>query len=161
MILQDSYGYESFISYKDFICSNQKFYIVINDEEIPLNFIEEISNNNFIYIEKNEIGKDQEKEQLLIPPKIKENFQCDENDNCVLKTDDFLLTYNSGLFFVNNNEENYTYNLNLNVFSYFNLKTLTNFEVADNRVNCIKGNCENAEKIYNEFYKNYVEKYLK
>ena len=78
-----------------------------------------------------------------------------------MKTDDFLLTYNSGLFFVNNNEENYTYNLNLNVFSYFNLKTLTNFEVADNRVNCIKANCEDAEKIYNEFYKNYVEKYLK
>ena len=71
------------------------------------------------------------------------------------------MTYNSGLFFVNNNEENYTYNLNLNVFSYFNLKTLTNFEVADNRVNCIKGNCENAEKIYNEFYKNYIAKYLK
>ena len=46
-------------------------------------------------------------------------------------------------------------------FSYFNLKTLTDFEVVDNQVNCIEGNCENAEKIYNEFYKNYVEKYLK
>ena len=85
MILQDSYGYESFISYKDFICSNQKFYIVINDEEIPLNFIEEISNNNFIYIEKNEHGNNQEKEQVSIPPKSLVSFQSYKPHELVLK----------------------------------------------------------------------------
>ena len=160
-LIQDSYGYESFISYNHFISYNQKVFVRIDNEEILLNFIEEVSNNNFVYVEEKEIGKEQEIKKNAIPPKIKENFQCDENDNCVLKTDDFLLTYNSGLFFFFFFEENYTYNLNLNVFSYVNLKTLTNFEVAENRVNCIKGNCENAEKIYNVFYKNYVEKYLK
>ena len=161
VLIQDNYGYESFISYNDFISGNQKIFVRIGNEEIPLNFIEEVSNNNFVYVEEKEIGKEQEMKKFETPIKIKETFQCDENDNCVLKTDDFLLTYNSGLFFVNNKEENYTYNLNLNVFSYFNLKTLTNFEVVDNQVNCIEGNCENVEKIYNEFYKNYVEKYLK
>ena len=160
MILQDSYGYESFISYKDFICSNQKFYIVINDEEIPLNFIEEISNNNFIYIEKNEIGKDQEKEQLLIPPKIKENFQCDDNNSCTLTEKNATLTYSLGFLFVNTNEENYSYDLNSGILSYSNFQKATSFEI-DNNGNCIKGNCENAKKIYNEFFENYIAKYLK
>ena len=47
------------------------------------------------------------------------------------------------------------------IFSYSNYQKAINFEIVDNNVNCIKGNCENAEKIYEEFYKNYVEKYLK
>ncbi len=161
LLIQDNYGYESFISYDDFIHGNQKVFVEISSEEISLNFIEEVSNNNFVYIEKKEIGKEQEIKQFTTPVKIKETFQCDENGNCVLKTDNFLLTYNSGLFFANNEEENYTYNLNMNVFSYFNVKTLMNFEVVDNHFNCIEGNCENAGIIYKEFYNNYVEKYLK
>lgn len=161
VLLQDSYGYESFISYKDFIHGNQKFFVVINDEEIPLNFIEEVSNDNFVYVEENKIGEEQEIKQISTPQKIKETFQCDENDGCTLIEENALLTYNQGFFFVNTEEEIYTYNLNLNIFSYSNYQKAINFEIVNNNVNCIKGNCENAEKIYEEFYKNYVEKYLK
>lgn len=38
-LIQDNYGYESFISYNDFISGNQKVFVRIGNEEIPLNFI--------------------------------------------------------------------------------------------------------------------------
>ena len=160
-ILQDSYGYESFISYQNFINGNQKFFVEIDNQEIELNFIEEIANNNFIYMEENNIGEEQEIVEFLIPKKITENFQCDENKNCTLIDGNNILIYNSGFFYVNNDLENYTYDVNSGALSYYNLKNEINFEIINNNINCLKGNCKSANKVYENFYKNYVEKYLK
>lgn len=160
-ILQDSYGYESFISYQNFINGNQKFFVEIDNQEIELNFIEEIANNNFIYMEENNIGEEQEIVEFLIPKKITENFQCDENKNCTLIEGSNTLIYNSGFFYVNNDLENYTYDVNSGALSYYNLKKEINFEIINNNINCLKGNCKSANKVYDNFYKNYVEKYLK
>ncbi len=161
MLLQDSYGYENFISYEDFIQGNQRFFVVINDEEILLNFIEEVSNDNFVYVEENKIGEEQEITQISTPPKIKETFQCDENDGCTYIEENELLTYNQGIFFVNNDEENYVYDVSSGNLSYSDYQKAIDFEIVNNHVNCLEGNCENANTIYENFYKNYVEKYLK
>jgi len=160
-ILKDTYGYESFISYKNFIHGKQYFFVIINDEEIPLQFNEEISNNNLMYKKEKKIGSKLEIEQSLIPKKINDTFQCDENNNCILIENNEVLMYNLGFFFVNTNEENYSYELSSEILSYSNFQKEINFEMVNNKVNCIKGNCENAKKIYENFYKNYVEKYIK
>lgn len=160
-LLQDSYGYESFLSYKDFIQKKQKFIVVIGSEEIFLNFNQEVSNNNFVYVKENELGEEHETKQFVTPTKIKEKFQCDEYDNCILVKEKDTLAYSMGFFYVNNDTENYTYDLSLENLSYSNFQKNISFEITNNNVNCMGGNCEEAQKIYEKFCENYVEKYLK
>ncbi len=161
VLLQDSYGYEAFLSYQDFIEGKQKFIVVIGSEEILLNFNQEVSNNNFVYVKEKKIGEKQETKRFLTPTKIKENFQCDEYDSCTLIKEKDTLVYSMGFFYVNNDVENYTYDLRSENLSYSNFQKNISFEITNNNVNCMSGNCEEAKKIYEKFYKSYVEKYLK
>ena len=160
VLLQDTYGYDNFILYEEFIHNSQKILVNINNEEIPLTFIESVTNDNFLYIKENAIGNINSDKVDEIPIKIKKEFKCDENNNCTLIKENKILIYSSGFFFVNTNVENYTYDLKSGFLSYSNCQNGINFEVKDNQLNCIKGNCENSKKIYDEFYSDYVEKYL-
>ena len=86
-----------------------------------------------------------------IPTKIKENFQCDEYDSCTLLKEKNTLVYSMGFFYINNDVENYTYDLRSENLSYSNFQKNISFEITNNNVNCMSGNCEEAKKIYENF----------
>lgn len=162
IILNDNYGYSSLISYKDFIKKKQKLFIVINGEKIELNFKEDFVNSGIFYREENKLGNAQLNE-TLVPKKIKDNFQC-ENDLCHLDFDDENLLFNNGVFSVVKSEKYYSYDLSNNLFEYQNQKnSKLDFiiSITDSGITCISGNCKNSQKIYDNFYNLYVLKYLK
>ena len=160
VLLRDSYGYNAFASYHDFIKGNQKFFVAIEDEEIPLNFIEETANDNFVYTPKPEIGIPGEIIESSIPEKIKENFECDEN-SCILNEKDKTLFYNLGIFTVMDENSVSTYDVKTNSFIYENKEENILFVLSNNKVTCEMGNCDIYVEIYEIFEKNYIEKYLK
>ena len=162
VILNDNYGYSSLISYKDFIKSKQKIFIIINGERIDLNFREDFVNSGIFYKEENKIGKP-EIEETLIPQKIKDNFQC-ENASCHLDLEEESLLFNNGVLSVVKSEQYYSYDLSNNLFEYQNKKNQKKdfvITIYDNDITCIFGNCKNSQKLYDDFYNLYVLKYLK
>lgn len=164
IILKDLYGYEALISYDDFVNSKQKIFVVIDGERIDLEFKEEYVNNKFIYTKEQKIGPPvTEYTESEIPEKIKETFQCDDS-GCSLAIDDELLIYNEGILAIYNDESCYIYNLNNNYFSYENNNDSSdefNVKFDDDKIICDDKDCERKQKIYDEFYKSYVLKYLK
>lgn len=162
VLLKDNYGYSSLISYKEFIKSKQKIFIVINGERVNLNFREDFVNNGIFYKQENNIGKSKS-DEILIPQKIKDNFQCEEN-LCHLDLDSESLLFNNGVLSVIKNEQYYSYELSNNLFEYQNQKNSTKdfvILISNNDINCVSGNCKNSQEIYDNFYKLYILKYLK
>lgn len=160
-ILNDNYGYSSFISYNDFIKLNQKIFIVINGEKIDLKFKEDFVNNKFIYKEEENIGNSKIND-TLIPHKIKENFQCDDK-SCHLDLENEKLLFNNGILSVVNGKYFYSYDLTNYVFDYQNSDNSDdNFTllISDDNTVCVSGNCSNSNKIYDDFYDSYILKYL-
>ncbi|MCI9279605.1 MAG: helix-turn-helix transcriptional regulator [Bacilli bacterium] len=162
VVLRDFYGYESLISYEDFINQNQNIYIVINEEEIKLNFDEEFVNDKIIYIEEENIGSDSKIEEQIIPKKIKENFVCEEN-SCHLETKNENMNYMNSILTITKKNEYYYYNASSKILSYENDKTPEmNFSIKlkNDDFDCLEGNCNKVEKIYKTLKKQYLQKYL-
>lgn len=162
--LSDNYGYESFISYDDFIKEKQNIYIIINDEEIKLNFNEDFINNKLFYIKKKKIKeKENNKEKLSIPNKIKQEFTCN-GKVCHLDLENESLTYNNGIFTIASIDYYLNYDIENSLIDYQNennSKLNVTISLKDNNIICITGNCNNMEKIYKEVYNNYILKYIK
>ena len=112
VILNDRYGYDSFVSYKDFISSKQKIFFVINNEKIDITFKEDFINKDIVYKENTEIGKD-DSSTSLIPQKIKEDFNC-ENDSCYLDINDEKIIYSNETLSVMTEKKYYLYDINNN-----------------------------------------------
>lgn len=162
VLLKDNYGYSSFISYKDFIKLKQKIFIVINGERVSLDFREDFVNSGIFYKQENKIGKFKPN-KILIPQKIKNSFQCEE-DSCHLDLDNESLLFNNGILSVIKNEQYYSYDLSNNLFEYQNQKNSTKdfvILISNNDITCVSGNCKNSQEIYDNFYKLYILKYLK
>lgn len=162
VILNDSYGYSSFISYKDFIKSNQKIFVVINGERVDLNFRENFVNSGIFYSKKDNIGESII-DKISIPKKIQDSFQC-KNESCYLNLNGESLLFNNEIFSVVKNDNYYSYDLRNNIFEYQNTKNAKSdfiLLVTDNNITCISGNCKNSKKIYDTFYNLYLLKYLK
>ncbi len=162
-ILNDLYGYNSIISYKKFIEGKQSFYVKIADDEIKLNFIEDFKNDNFWNKEVDEIGINNNSEyEFSIPKKIKEKFDCFEN-YCILNTKNEAVTYNDNILIVTNEDINIIYDISGNVFSYeenVGKKNEVKFTLKNDELLCLKGKCDNANKIFSDFTINYINKYL-
>lgn len=163
VILNDNYGYESFINYSDFIKLNQNIYIVIEGEEIKLNFKEDFVNNKMFYPKEKNVGvKENRPSKLLIPDKIKEYFKCDF-EICHLDLEDENLTYNNNVLTVMSNDVYFSYDIENGLLDYQNQKNSeldVTIVLKDDDIICVTGNCDNMEKIYNEFYSNYILKYI-
>lgn len=163
VILNDKYGYDSFISYKDFINFKQKIFMVIDGERIDLTFKEDFVNNKFIYKENKQIGKEIPNNSLsLIPKKIQDNFNC-EVESCHLELKDENLIYNNGTLFVMTKKNYYLYNIENNLFEYQDLENSErNFivTVLDEDITCVSGNCKESGEVYDKFYNYYILKYL-
>ncbi len=102
-LLYDFYGYEALISYKDFIEQKQDLYVIINNEEIKLNFLEEFNNDKFHYSETEKMGTNSQEKVFTIPTKIKENFICDEN-TCSLVTKNELMSFAVNILVIQNKD---------------------------------------------------------
>lgn len=161
-VLNDLYGYSSIISYKEFINNEQKLYVRINDEEIELNFIEDFKNDNLFYIEKETIGES-EKVNHEIPEKILKSFQCDEN-GCFLKNKTETLSFVDNVFLVKKEDSEIFYDIANEMFEYHKIDNKNNNEILFSYTNddmvCEIGNCKDYKKIFENFKKNYLEKYL-
>lgn len=160
-ILNDNYGYSSLISYKDFIKKNQKIFIVINGEKVVLNFREDFVNSRMFYKEESNIGR-VEINETLIPKKIKESFQCDD-DSCHLDLENENLLFNNGILSVVKGNKYYSYDLSNSLLEYQNQsepKSDFVILISDNDITCMSGNCKNSKKIYDHFYDSYILKYL-
>lgn len=160
-ILNDNYGYSSLISYKDFIKSEQKIFIDIKGEKIDLDFREDFVNNKFIYKEEENIGSSKINDTLL-PHKIKENFQCDD-ESCHLDLENEKLSFNNGILSVVKGKYFYSYDLTNYVFDYQNSDNSDdNFTllISGDNIVCVSRNCNDSKKIYDDFYDSYILKYL-
>lgn len=162
-ILNDNYGYDAFISYKDFLKSNQKIYVIIDNEEIELKFIEDFVNNKIYYKEDQNISEKEQNSEVPIPTKIKESFECD-SESCHFDSQKERMIFNNGIFTVMLDDEYYTYNIKNNILEYQNQNNPNSniiITCPDEDITCLSGDCQNAEKIYNKFYNKYILKYLK
>lgn len=163
VILHDSYGYDAYILYKDFINSKQKIFLVIDDERIDLTFKEDFVNDKFIYKENKKIWKDKPNaSSSLIPRKIKDNFDC-EIDSCHLELKDENLIYNNGILFVTTKKNYYSYDIENKIFGYQDSENSErDFIVAvlDDDITCVSGNCKESKKVYDKFYNYYILKYI-
>ena len=161
IILNDNYGYSALISYKDFIKSKQKIFIVIKGERIDLNFREDFVNSRIFYKEESNVGH-MKINETLIPKKIKESFQCDD-DSCHLDSENEKLLFNNGILSVVKGNKYYSYDLGNSLFEYQNQsepKSDFVILISDNDITCMSGNCKNSQKIYEDFYESYILKYL-
>ncbi len=161
IILNDNYGYSALISYKDFIKSKQKTFIVIKGERIDLNFREDFVNSRIFYKEESNVGH-MKINETLIPKKIKESFQCDD-DSCHLDLENEKLLFNNGILSVVKGNKYYSYDLGNSLFEYQNQsepKSDFVILISDNDITCMSGNCKNSQKIYEDFYESYILKYL-
>lgn len=161
IILNDHYGYDSFILYKDFIKSNQNIYIMINEEKINLTFKEDFRNNQIIYKEVKDIGK-YDSDTLVVPKKIKDNFKC-EDESCYLDLENESLIYCNEMFSVLTKKNYYLYDISNSLFEYQDLdNSEKNFiiTIINNEINCVSGNCKKAKKIYEQFHDSYILKYI-
>ncbi len=160
-IICDSFGYDSFVSYKDFVNHKENIIIKIKDEEIVLNFNEDFINDGVINIEDNNIGNGnrQEQDDLI----IKDSFICDEQDYCYLNKDDVYISYNLGIFTVSeNNGATYIYDL-MNSFLYYETKFAKancNLKIENENIVSLDGNCEDAQNRFNYFKQNYIDIYF-
>jgi len=163
-ILNDFYGTDEIVSYDDFINNKQDFYIVIGDEEIKLKFDEYFRNNKIIYNKKSATSNvDSEREEVYVPERIREDFECDDYGSCSLVTDEFLMNYNSGVFIAGNEEGTifYQYFLDNNYVVYQNEKLEEFMWKIDYDIGtCIEGDCDKVEEKYKYFYDNFYLKYF-
>lgn len=158
--IKDYYGYNFFISYSDFIKSKQNIIIVINGEEIKLNFKEDFINDNIINSKIESIGS---KNQSIneIPIKIKKYFECNDNF-CTLNNKNELIIYNNGIFDVNLEKESYSYDISNSILNYtlLELNETYSLKIDNDKVFCLENSCPDYEVLYDKFYKNYLKKYL-
>ncbi len=163
VILHDRYGYEAYISYKDFINSKQKIFLVIDEERIDLTFKEDFTNDKLIYRKNKKIGEGGSNiSPSLIPRKIKDNFNC-EGDSCHLELKDENLIYSNETLFVTTKRNYYLYDIENKLFEYQDLENSErNFivTVLDDDITCVSGNCKESRKVYDKFYNYYILKYL-
>lgn len=163
-ILNDFYGTDEIVSYEEFINNKQDFYIVIGDEEIKLKFDEYFRNNKIIYGKKRPTSnEDSEREEVYVPEKIKEDFECDEYGNCSLVQEGYLLTYAIGIFVAGTDDctDTFTFFENSNnlVYENGNGESFT-WKIDGNTGICIEGDCDKVEDKYKYFYDNFYLKYF-
>jgi len=155
-ILNDFYGYNAFISYDDFLNSNQNIYVKIKEEEIKLEFTEDFVNDDFFYEKKDVLTKE---EEILtsneMPEKIKKTFKCDEL-TCILEKDGEIAILNNNILTVTKDDITIIYDIPNSTFFYDKAKKLK-FTILNNKVSCQIGNCEKASNLYNDF----INKYFK
>lgn len=163
VIISDSYGYNSFISYKDFIHSKQNVYVKINNEEIQLNFVEDFVNDNIINAENSTIGIPSDKVSNVDDLLIKDKFTCDEQYNCSLEINGIHVSYNIGIFSVMEDNKLYSYDLLNQIINYTDLDNNRNysFKIDNKNLICVSDNCYDYQKVFLEFEKKYIKEYLK
>ncbi len=162
VLLNDFYGYNAIINYKDFESIKEKIYINVDNQEIKLNFVEEFINDSFVYFENVDIGNNNSNNMSLkIPDKIQSEFDCYDN-TCTLNTNGMQLIYADGFLSGHKDKKIYTYDIYNKKFQYSELtdEGTVSFEYSDNDIICITGNCESAKSIYETFKKLYIDKYL-
>ena len=162
VIIQDIYGYSEFVNYNSFIKGEQKIYIMINGEEIELKFKKDFINDGFFYKEYDDIGDDSTELHDKIPKKIKELFNCNEEE-CYLIQDNENIIFNNGMLTVINDSYSYIYDIEtktLNFQDYVNSQNDVSISIQESKLICLSGNCNNVDKIYNNFSQRYFSTYL-
>lgn len=158
-ILSDSYGYNSNVNLKNFNTLKNNLYILINEDEIKINFAKQYSNISLIPKKYNSVNNTTSK-NLTIPENIKKEFSCGK-DTCYLDKDNISYMYdiNTSYLYITNYKETVTYNILNKDFFYENDNN--NFSIDKNEaINCYSKTCKNELKIYKDYYNNYIKKYL-
>lgn len=160
--ITDIYGYQSFLDYDEFIRSQDKLYIMINDEKIFLQFYLIYTNDNLFFSKENVIGtQNSEQKNVVIPEKIANTFQCDDLV-CYYSNQNVLCNYDIDTHIFNVSYENVYYSYGEKYFSYrSNEKDNTFFEIKDSELFCYSGDCSNADTILNNFEINFANKFLR
>lgn len=160
IILNDIYGYQTYISYDDFMKSKQNLYLKIKEEEIKLNFVEIFRNDGIHYDEVSIIGEDNNTFSKPVPKKVRELF-IHKDGYYHLETKKEFMTYVNNVFSVHYDNTYYSYDLLNNLLTYDDLNNVMLFEVDNDKAICKSDNCKESSKIFEHFYKNYILKYIK
>ncbi len=163
VIIQDIYGYSEFINYNSFIKGRQKIYIMINGEEIELKFEKDFINDVFFYKAYDEIGDDSNKLNSEIPKKIEKLFNCNNEGECYLNTNNENIIFNSGMLTVINDSYSYLYDIEskiLNFQDYVNPQNNVSISIQESNLICLSGNCNDIDKTYSNFSQKYISAYL-
>lgn len=161
-LINDLYGYNSFIDYNLFIKGKQNIYVVVEEQEIKLVFEEDFVNDKIVYEKKQNITETEDTYDYSIPKTIKEQFVC-ENGMCTLEKEKESLIFNSNVLTVVVDDTCYTYDIENKILNYQNNKKSKDdisISILEQETKCLSGNCGNKDKIYNNFYQNYIKKYL-
>lgn len=158
-ILSDFYGYNAHINLKNFNTLKDKLYILIDEEEIKINFTKQYSNISLIPQKYDSVNNKSSK-KINIPKNIKKYFNCDK-DTCYLDKDNISYMYdiNTSYLHITNYKNTITYNI-LNK-DFFYESDDNNFSVSGNKViKCYSKKCKSELEIYTNYYNNYIKKYL-
>jgi len=158
-IIIDFYGYNSFINFKDLDNIDKKIKLVINDEEVKLNFQEVYQNDNLILEDNMVYGTDTDNEDAEIPEEIKEDFECNESF-CIKESNNLIIRYGiiEEIFYITDEKDiNIQYVINQKYFSYSSNKM--SFDIMNDDVTCNSVSCDGYQEIYKEYY-NLIKEYL-
>lgn len=162
VILPDFYGYNVNINNRNITNILDNLYVMIENEEIKLNFKKDYFNENLLLEDKTQIGDTENinDDENTIPNKLKNEFKC--NDEVCKKTVDnveveYMIDLNT--FYIRDKNCRMQYELDYNIFSYDDSKN--SFTYDGKQLNCSSGSCENYENLYKKYYLDLIEKYIK
>lgn len=162
LTLIDLHGYNAYINDRNIDFLRDKLYIKVNGVDIKLNFTEDYKNDNYLldsWIDVNENTYYDLSNKNIDLAKVKKDFKCIENQ-CTKSTSEYEIRYSikENAMYIRYNKFFVKYDFSFNKFSYESKDMC--FEMANNKLTCISGSCNNYKEIYNEYYNNVFKKYL-
>lgn len=161
-VISDFSGYNSnfFMSHISDCLSNLS--IILNDEEINLEFERQYRNNKIVLSKKTKIVSDNSLVEInnKIPNGVLNNFDCD-GESCKLTKKNYDIFYNISarqFYILTKNDENILYDVDKNEFNYTNPDM--SYIVIDNILKCNSTNCDNYEFSYTKYFINLIKDYL-
>ncbi len=163
-ILIDFNGYNAYLNNENIDSLNKNLYMKIDEEEIKLYLTKDYNNDNYILDDWEVVSTIEENETSKLEvdmDKIKREFKCDENE-CQKKLNEITnVNFDKvrNIIYVIENNIRVRYYVNYNKLIYEEANLI--IEISDSELNCISGNCENYQEIYDKYYTNLIKKYLK
>lgn len=169
-IIIDSYNFNSLFNTDNIDDTLNNLYIDIyesekakNCETMKLNYNANFQNDTLVYDDMDNLVTDSNNPEKNIPEKILKEFSCTDTF-CSKEDNDIQIVYeyyiNIVFITAKDYEIKYDFNTRDFLFEYYpNNDTTLKFKIANNSILCEVGNCNNAQNIFKDFKKNFLDKY--